>query len=173
MPSNPRVNKHKEKFYELRTKYENVSNINTQRQQELAASNAKLRKLQDECGVILDTMAFKAASEPTLAPYLQRGRTPPSELPPTAHPLPPGTSSYPTYHTTHEDHTAPLRSDPQTYPLSAQIAALPFSPHYPTGADSHPSMLASTDEIDPRDLVEHSFYPNQVIPEYGNIKSPE
>ncbi|CAL1713997.1 unnamed protein product [Somion occarium] len=76
IPLPARGTRYKDKFHELREKYESV----TQRQRyehELAVANAKIRKLQNECNLLLDAVDIAAPSQDNISYYLKLDPVPP------------------------------------------------------------------------------------------------
>ncbi|KAF8494252.1 hypothetical protein JB92DRAFT_1149046 [Gautieria morchelliformis] len=80
MPADAGVYKYKEKFFALHDKYEHASAIRRGHEAALAAAQAKLKDLQAECDMLLDTLA----TEPALLHYLEQ--MPPAAPAPAARP---------------------------------------------------------------------------------------
>ncbi|EIN06202.1 hypothetical protein PUNSTDRAFT_54475 [Punctularia strigosozonata HHB-11173 SS5] len=66
----PRANRYKEKFHSLRERYDQVNAQHETYVRELATADAKMKRLQAECELLLDAVALAAPAQPTLMQYL-------------------------------------------------------------------------------------------------------
>ncbi|KAH9945747.1 hypothetical protein B0H21DRAFT_743852 [Amylocystis lapponica] len=68
---------YKEKFQTLREKYEQVTADHSKFERELAIADEKVKKLQEECNLLLDAVDIAVPAQPTLLYYLSRDPIPP------------------------------------------------------------------------------------------------
>ncbi|KAI0070702.1 hypothetical protein K474DRAFT_1669785 [Panus rudis PR-1116 ss-1] len=69
--------RYKDKFITLREEYESVSQKRLSLERQLATANEKLKKLQNECNLLLDAVDIAATSQPTILHYLEQDPVPP------------------------------------------------------------------------------------------------
>ncbi|TFY67271.1 hypothetical protein EVJ58_g1718 [Rhodofomes roseus] len=106
------VKTYKEKYFAMQEKHTQVSETREAYRKELALAEDKVKKLQDECNLLLDAVDIAAPAQPSLLHYLARD------------PIPPQYHSY---------------SVP--FPAAAESAPAPVpqaSPGVPAPAPSHP-----------------------------------
>ncbi|KZT68669.1 hypothetical protein DAEQUDRAFT_727543 [Daedalea quercina L-15889] len=68
---------YKEKYFAMQEKHTQVSETREAYRKELALAEDKLRKLQDECNLLLDAVDIAAPAQPSLLHYLARDPIPP------------------------------------------------------------------------------------------------
>ncbi|KAK7685774.1 hypothetical protein QCA50_011120 [Cerrena zonata] len=73
----PRGTRYKDKFNALREKYEAVTAQKVSYAQQLAVANDKIRKLQNECNLLLDAVDIAAPSQENISYYLSLDPVPP------------------------------------------------------------------------------------------------
>ncbi|KAI0715951.1 hypothetical protein C8Q72DRAFT_179003 [Fomitopsis betulina] len=102
----------------MQEKHTQVSETREAYRKELALAEDKLRKLQDECNLLLDAVDIAAPAQPSLLHYLARDPVPPqyhsyqvpfpsaepAPAPPT-HPLSPGSAAPPPAHSQGQPHS--------------------------------------------------------------------
>ncbi|KIP01920.1 hypothetical protein PHLGIDRAFT_38118 [Phlebiopsis gigantea 11061_1 CR5-6] len=103
-----RTTRYKEKFLTMKERYEVVTAAHEKYERELTLANEKIRKLQNECNLLLDAVDIAVPGQPTLLHYLYSDpvashymmmnapvydNNPPPPPPPQAEPIPPPTPS--------------------------------------------------------------------------------
>ncbi|KDQ19447.1 hypothetical protein BOTBODRAFT_170549 [Botryobasidium botryosum FD-172 SS1] len=73
-------NKYKDKFYTLREKYDVVNTARETHLREITLAQSKLKKLQAECDLLLDTIALSATGQPSLNTFLTQASPPPTTM---------------------------------------------------------------------------------------------
>ncbi|THH20074.1 hypothetical protein EUX98_g8651 [Antrodiella citrinella] len=98
------------RFNQLKEKFDNVTATRDQYNKELAVAQDKLKKLENECNLLLDAVDIAAPSQPTILHYLTqdpipahyhltaRGPLPPPMQPMDPDPLPPPPPQPPQQH---------------------------------------------------------------------------
>ncbi|KAL6301731.1 hypothetical protein BKA93DRAFT_796378 [Sparassis latifolia] len=69
--------RYKEKFQALREKFDQVTATHDQYQRELAIADEKVKRLQEECNLLLDAVDIAVPAQPSLLHYLSRDPIPP------------------------------------------------------------------------------------------------
>ncbi|EJF61667.1 hypothetical protein DICSQDRAFT_37589, partial [Dichomitus squalens LYAD-421 SS1] len=63
--------RYKEKFQALREKYDQVTTAHTEYERALARADDKLKRLQEECNLLLDAVDIAVPAQPSLVHYLK------------------------------------------------------------------------------------------------------
>ncbi|KAI0692922.1 hypothetical protein C8T65DRAFT_524540, partial [Cerioporus squamosus] len=87
--------RYKEKFQGLREKYDQVTATHAEYERALARADEKLKRLQEECNLLLDAVDIAVPAQPTLLHYLARDPIPPQYYSYTVPVPPPGTEGPP------------------------------------------------------------------------------
>ncbi|KAI0777481.1 hypothetical protein BD413DRAFT_452712, partial [Trametes elegans] len=69
--------RYKEKFQSLREKYDSVTATHEEYERQLQRADEKLRRLQEECNLLLDAVDIAVPAQPSLLHYLTRDPIPP------------------------------------------------------------------------------------------------
>ncbi|EMD39372.1 hypothetical protein CERSUDRAFT_93408 [Gelatoporia subvermispora B] len=72
-----RGTRYKEKFQALREKYDQTVATHEQYKRELELANDKLKRLQEECNLLLDAVDIAVPAQPSLLHYLSQDPIPP------------------------------------------------------------------------------------------------
>jgi len=72
-----RGTRYKEKFQALREKYDQTIATHEQYKRELELANEKMKRLEEECNLLLDAVDIAAPAQPTLMHYLSQDPIPP------------------------------------------------------------------------------------------------
>ncbi|GJE93838.1 hypothetical protein PsYK624_100020 [Phanerochaete sordida] len=96
-PAMPRTTRYKEKFLTMKERYEVVTAAHEKYERELASANEKIKRLQDECNLLLDAVDIAVPGQPSLLQYLAQDPVPPHYMTlsgpqyelPAVQPLPP------------------------------------------------------------------------------------
>ncbi|KAI0643968.1 hypothetical protein C8Q79DRAFT_121833 [Trametes meyenii] len=75
--SGPRGTRYKDKFLALRDKYDTVTATHEDLERQLVRADEKLKRLQEECNLLLDAVDIAVPAQPTLVHYLKRDPIPP------------------------------------------------------------------------------------------------
>ncbi|KAI0748954.1 hypothetical protein C8Q74DRAFT_381994 [Fomes fomentarius] len=118
-----RGTRYKEKFQALREKYDQVTATHVEYEHALARADEKLKRLQEECNLLLDAVDIAVPAQPTLLHYLARDPIPPNTTRTLSPSLPQAQKA-----------AVPLR--PSTSPAQPRASC---RPHLPI---SHPTLPA-------------------------------